>query len=99
MKNILTKKAMSPLIIMASLFFSFNGNAVTTLGQEEDVFSKIWSSPSQSLQSKVPGIKMQKERSFTEREKEKVSPLEKRLPAAQTLDLLHDKDFKGSRLH
>lgn len=99
MKNILTQKTRISVIVVTSIFLSVSGEAVTTFGQEEDTFSKIWSHPSQTFQTKNLEMKKQSENPFKKKETTLTLHSKKGLSIKETLDLLHHEDLIGSRLH
>jgi len=82
-RYILTKKMMSSLVLVTSIIFISQAEAVTTFGQEEDIFSRIWS-PS-SLES-FKGTKLEKsinekpEVLYLKKEPKELAPLPRKHP-------------------
>ncbi|AIL13214.1 hypothetical protein IM40_06405 [Candidatus Paracaedimonas acanthamoebae] len=102
MKYILTTKVMTSFLFATSLFLSFKGEAVTTFGQEEDTFSRIWSHPSENSKSRKLDLSKQGGNSLKKEEKNLTLQQKNDLSSKRTkelLNLLHHKDLVGSRLH
>ncbi|MBN9343587.1 MAG: hypothetical protein BGO76_04945 [Caedibacter sp. 38-128] len=102
MKYILTTKVMTSLLVTTSIFLSFKGEAVTTFGQEEDTFSRIWSHPSENSKSKQLDLTKQGKNYLKKEEKDLTLEQKNGLSGKRTkelLNLLHHKKFVGSSLH
>lgn len=98
MRHTLDKKVVISLLLITSIIFTSSGEAVTTLGQEEDAFAKIWSHkdlPSMKLDSmKHAKSELKKNENISKTEK-----CSSRKCLTETLKLLHNREIIGARLY
>jgi hypothetical protein len=93
---------MSSLVLVTAGILISQAKAVTTLGQEEDIFSRIWSHPSENSKSRKLDFTKRGENQFAKETKDLGSQQKKRLSdkrLEETLKILHNRDLVGARLH
>ncbi|OJX12372.1 MAG: hypothetical protein BGO77_00285 [Caedibacter sp. 37-49] len=100
MRHTLDKKVIISLLLITSIIFTSSGEAVTTLGQEEDAFAKIWSHKDKDLPSmKLDSMKHAKGELKKNENISKTEKCSSRKCLTETLKLLQNRDIIGARLY